>query len=175
MSKLIATRVPADWSVEAGRGLYLAENGFQLSGYDAKTTPAVFFGFTVQVPNTPKHAWAIRLHDLHHVVTGYGTDLTGECEVSAWELRKGLAPLGLYVGSIVLSLALLGLLVAPRRTLRAYRASSPGPSLFHEPFGDYGSLLTRTVGDLRAGLGVPPNGVAKRPGGLHAGALKQAG
>jgi ubiquinone biosynthesis protein Coq4 len=28
----------------------------------------------------------VRLHDLHHLVTGYPTDWKGELEISAWEI-----------------------------------------------------------------------------------------
>src|SRR5262249_36536717 len=29
-------------------------------------------------------------HDLHHLLTGYGTDLVGEAELGAWELGAGV-------------------------------------------------------------------------------------
>ena len=56
--------------------------------------------------------------------TGYGTDLYGEIEVSAWECRRGLRSLGLYVASLVAGFALLGFLIAPRRTWRAWTRGS---------------------------------------------------
>jgi hypothetical protein len=112
---------PAALLVEQGRDSYLAENGFTVAAYDAPRTQASVWGVRFSVPNTPKHRWAIMLHDLHHVATGYGTDLIGEGEVSAWELRGGLRPLGLYVGSIVLGGALFGMLIAPRRVWRAFQ------------------------------------------------------
>src|SRR5262245_9878283 len=109
-------------SVRAGRDAYLAENGFTLEAYDAKWTPASLLGVTFAVPNTPRHRVAIMWHDLHHVATGYGTDPAGEGEISAWEIRRGLRGLDLYVSTIVISAALLGLAVAPRRTWRAWQA-----------------------------------------------------
>lgn len=163
--------LPHDMLVERGRDAYLRENGFTLEAYSAKWTPASLFGIPFSVPNTARHKWAIKLHDLHHVATGYGTDLAGECEISAWEARRGIRALGLYVASIVLSLALSGLLIAPRRTLRAWRASGSGhSSLFH---GDYQSdatyleLLQLPIAELRARLGVPRHGVAVTPRGLN--------
>src|SRR5512134_1498047 len=114
---------PGTWTVREGRDAYLRANGFSVEAYAARWTPARILGIGFRVPNTARHRWAIMLHDLHHVATGYATDLTGEAEVSAWECRAGLAPLGLYTGALVASLALLGLVVAPRRTIRAWRAS----------------------------------------------------
>jgi hypothetical protein len=156
-------------TVEQGRDAYLHENGFTLEAYEAAWTPASFLGLRFAVPNTSRHRWAIRLHDLHHVATGYGTDPAGEAEISAWELRRGIRSLGLYVGTIVLGLALLGLVIAPRRTLRAWRASGPaGRTLFNQRDEvAYESLLRRPVGELRTLLGVPRLGLAECPGGLH--------
>jgi hypothetical protein len=162
-------------TVREARDAYLAENGFTTEAYDSKWTDASFFGVRFKVPNTARHRLAIMLHDLHHVATGFGTDLVGEGEISAWEARRGLRPLGTYVGGIVTSGVLLGLFMAPRRTLRAFRAERGSASLFPlcafskpEFAARYKELLGMTVGELRRALGVPDAGVADRPRGLHA-------
>jgi hypothetical protein len=160
--------LPAALAVEQGRDAYLAENGFTVEAYDAKWTEASFLGVKLRVPNTRHHAWAIQLHDLHHVATGYGTDLVGEGEISAWELRRGLRGLGLYVGTIVLTGAAMGMLFAPRRTLRAWRASRGGGSSLFQGKRPYAELLAMSVGELRAELGVPDGGLADQPRRLHA-------
>lgn len=148
--------------MEQRRNAYLRANGFTVDAYDAPWTPVVILGLRLGVPNTPRHRWAIRLHDLHHLATGYGTDPSGEAEISAWELRRGIRSLGVYVGAIVLSLALLGLVIAPQRTWRAWRTSGRGGcSLFNqrdEPA--YESLLRLDVGALRTRLGLPAQGLA---------------
>jgi hypothetical protein len=152
--------------VHAARDAYLDENGFTVRGYDEPRTEASFFGFRFSVPNTPRHRWAIMLHDLHHVATGFGTDLTGEGEISAWELRRGLRGAGLYVGSIITGGVLMGLLVAPRRTLRAWRAAAGKASLF-QATRPYEELLVLDVGALREFLRVPRAGLATEPRKLH--------
>lgn len=159
--------LPADWSVKQGLDAYLEENGFTLEAYDAPRTPASFLGVRFTVPNPPRHKWAIMLHDLHHVATGFGTDPAGEGQISAWECRQGLRPLGLYVGSIVMSGALLGLIVAPIRTVRAWRASAHSLSLFHDKAPSHDELLGRTIGELRTLLGIPPDGLSTGSRGLH--------
>lgn len=125
------------------------------------------------IPNPESRRRGIRFHDLHHVATGYGTDFVGEAEISAWELRRGLRRVGLFVGAIVLSAVLMGLLVAPRRPWRAYRASGSGPSLFHGTI-PYETLLGMSVAELRAALGVPPEGLSREPRRLHARAPRSA-
>lgn len=157
--------LPASLSVRAGRDAYLAENGFTVKAYEDRWTEASIFGLKVAVPNTRRHRWAIMMHDLHHVATGYGTDHIGEGEISAWELRRGLGRLGLYVGGIVTAGTVLGLILAPRRTLAAFFAGGSHPSLFAED--DAEPLLNLTVGELRQKLGLPVDGLATLPRQLH--------
>jgi hypothetical protein len=154
---------PPSWTVRQARDAYLAENGFTVAAYDEPWTEATAFGIPLKVPNTARHRWAIMLHDLHHVATGYGTDMIGEGEISLWEARRGLGTLGLYVAGIVAVGSLGGVLLSPRRALAAWRASGRGrTSLF--AFGgaelDYQAMLDLTVGELRERLGVPEHGLA---------------
>lgn len=151
---------PGSFSTLRGRDAYFAENGFSEAVYDAPFTNATLLGLDFRVPNTKRHRWAIMRHDLHHVATGYGTDFVGEVEVSAWECRRGLRPLGLYTGGIVAGLTLVGLLFAPRRTLAAWRASASPvrDSLFHD-HRVYEALTDSTVAELRERLGIPPGGL----------------
>jgi hypothetical protein len=158
---------PVEWSVREALDEYLRENGFTREEYDARWTPASFLGVKFKVPNTPTHRWAIMLHDLHHVATGFGTDLIGEGEVSVWEARGGLRPLGFYVGGIVASGTMLAILGAPRRALAALRAGKRGKVLWAMN-ANYTDLLDMSVGELRSLLGVPQEGLARLPRKRHA-------
>jgi hypothetical protein len=159
---------PEDATVRDARDAYLAENGFTVAAYDDPWTQASFFALDFAVPNTQKHRWAIMLHDLHHVATGFGTDLPGEAEISAWELRGGLRRLGPYVSGIVLSGFLMGFLVAPRRTVRAWRAASHARSLWTLDV-PYEQLIAMSVAELRGLVGAPRDGVpgARATAGRH--------
>jgi hypothetical protein len=167
----LSAPLPPGWTVREGRDAYLAENGFTLETYDSPTTrlSVRLFGFSlsVAVPNPPSRRNAVRLHDLHHVVTGYGTNPVGEAEVSAWEIRRGFGALGTYPRTLIVFAMLVGLLVAPRRTVRAWRASPGGFSLFHGRIA-YDTLIAMRIGDLRTTLGVPEAGIATSPRRLHA-------
>lgn len=159
--------LPAALGVREARDLYLAENGFSTAAYDSPTAEGSLFGLKFSVPNPPPHRRAIRLHDLHHVATGYGTDHAGEAELSAWQARLGLRRAGLYVSAIVLANVAVGVGVAPRRTLAAFRLARGGRSLFGID-ADYEQLLALSVGELRAHLAVPVHGLATGRRGLHA-------
>jgi hypothetical protein len=160
------TPFPADWTVRRALAAYHAENGFSADEYDHAMTKASVFGIKFSVPNTPAHARALRYHDLHHVVTGYGTDLTGEGEISAYELRGGLLSSGLYVSSIIVSAAAFAFVASPRRVWRAFKASRGTRDLWDLDV-QYESLLDLTVGDLRERCGVPRAGLADEPRKLH--------
>ena len=101
------------------------------------------------------------LHDLHHVATGFGTDLVGEGENPAWEARGGLGPIGAYAGAIVLGGATFGLAIAPRRVRRA-ATTYAGKNLFARRH-DYERLLEMHVGELRTLLDLPQAGIAAAP------------
>ena len=159
--------IPPHWSVREARDAYLAENGFRLLDYDAPRTPGSFLGIRFSVPNTPAHRRAIMQHDLHHVATGFGTDPAGEGEISAWEARRGLGDLGLYVGGIVVFATLIGAVFAPLRVWQAWRAGASARPLFALNDEEYPALLELSVGELRERLGVPRHGLTRRPRALH--------
>ncbi len=157
----------ADERVRGARDRYLELNGFTTESYTAPTFTLKFLGVRLSLPNTKARQRAIPLHDLHHVATGYGTDFTGEAEIGAWELRAGCTSLITYYlnGMAVL----IGLAIAPRRVLRAFSAARGHRTLYRQQ-AQLDELLVLTVGELRARVGVPREGQAHEPGGLHAGA-----
>lgn len=153
--------------VQDARDAYLAENGFTVLAYDQPNTEGSFLGVKIAVPNLSAHRRAIRLHDLLHVATGFGTDHAGEGEISAWQASRGLRGTGAYVAAIVMANALLGLVFAPRRTFAALRSAPAGGSIFTSNL-DYEQILALSVGELREMLAIPPAGLTRRRRGLHA-------
>lgn len=144
------------------RELYFKRNGFSVAAYSAPTFTLKFLGIPVTFPSTTNRKRALPLHDLHHIVTGYGTDWIGEAEISAWELRAGgrsLARFGLVVYWLDVSGVLLGLLLAPQRIWLAFRTACGQRTLFNEsePFD---ALLEMSVDALRRKLGIPREGLA---------------
>jgi len=133
------------------RDLYLAENGFSIRDYYAPRFTIAIFGLALKFPNTEAHKRAVPLHDLHHVLTGYGTDWIGEAEIGAWELRAGCNSFIVYFlnGSGVI----IGLFISPRRVWRAFRAARGQRTLYNDP-APYERLLQMTVSELRKRLGI---------------------
>jgi len=148
------------------RDRYLAENGFTVASYSEDSAVLSLFRLTIRIPNSEGRKRGLPFHDLHHVALGYGTDLLGEAEVSAWELRAGVRGYGLWVYYLIVNAVLMGLVLSPRRTIRAWRAARGQRSLYRHPL-PHATLATMTVGQLRAHLGVPRDGVAGVTPRLH--------
>lgn len=65
----------------AARSHYYEVNGFGSDGGDAlEWVPLKVWKLTLKIPNTAGRRKAVRIHDLHHVVTGYQTGpVRGPC------------------------------------------------------------------------------------------------
>lgn len=162
--------IPADWSVSQALAAFLSENGFTTEHYNEPTFPVTVFGINWRIPNPDSHKVAIRFHDLHHVVTGFGTDLRGEAEISAWEIRRGVGAFpGFYVKGLVISIALFGLIHSPLKTVAAWRRAKSETPLLKICLQRYGEILDMNVGELRALYDLPTGGIAG-PRQLHAAA-----
>jgi hypothetical protein len=139
-----------DLDLDTARRKYWADNEFgDDGGYGAKWVHIKFGPFPAVIPNTPARVEAVRFHDLHHLITGYDTDLRGEAEIAAWELRTGC---GRFVAAWILNLLALtyGVLLCPRRLWRAWRRARGANNTYSLPFSD--DLLARRLGEVRDDL-----------------------
>ncbi|MDC3953418.1 hypothetical protein [Polyangium jinanense] len=152
--------LPPTLTVRQARDAYLAENGFTTDEYTAETFSVMIFGGRAKVtlPNPPPRRWAIGLHDLHHVATGYGANLIGEGEIALWELMGGCETWIVYL--LNASAAMGGFVLSPRRMLQAYRDARPAKALYRQGMR-VDELLDMPLGDLRERLGIPREGLAK--------------
>jgi len=146
-------RYPSELTVGEARDRYLVDNGFDLADYQSHWAKVKLGPIPVYFPNIKARRRAVRLHDLHHVATGYDTSLRGEAEIGAWELGAGC---GRYWAAWLLntSAVSIGALLCPRRTLRAFRRGRASQSLYAGDFHD--AYLDWTVGELRQHLGLEP-------------------
>ena len=136
-------------TLREARGQYFAANGLGAGGYEDKWVRFVVGPIRFAIPNTAGRVRAVRYHDLHHVVTGYATDWTGEAEIGAWEVASGCRDL---FAAWVLNLYAMqiGLWVAPRAVWRAFARGRHSRNLYAEPWSD--ALLDESVGAMRRRL-----------------------
>jgi hypothetical protein len=138
----------------------------------AETIQMRVFGRRVDLPNPEFQRNLLARHDLHHVLTGYGTDLRGEAEparaarnrgtcergaraggrsphkIRAWELGAG--PGHWFVWANNVGALFLGVL-APIRTVRAFARGLSSRSLYRDGT-PYDALLDLTIDEARARL-----------------------
>ena len=139
-------------SVREGRARYFEAWGLGEGGYAARWVRLRVFGLPVGFPNSAGRVRAVKLHDLHHVATGYAADWIGEAEIGAWEVGAGCHG---HAAAWILNLLAMqyGFFLAPRRVLRAMARGRRSRTLYRMRELDE-SLLDRTVGELRRELGL---------------------
>jgi hypothetical protein len=140
------------------RAEYFRLNNFgEDGGYKERWIKTNIWRIPIRLPNTEGRRKAVKLHDLHHVLTEYPTTWRGEAEISAWEVGSG----GLrryYAGwwLDVMNMA-QGLVVNPRGLYRGFMRGRSSSNLYSREFSD--ELLEHEVGEYRRLLSLdrPPN------------------
>lgn len=141
-------------SLREARARYFEVNGIPPDGgYAERWVKVTRNRLPLYLLNSAPRRRAVPYHDLHHVLTGYDTSNAGEAEISAWEVAAGTWP---HWFAFFLDLAGLatGLLIAPRRTFRAFARGRRSRSLYAEPFSE--ELLSAPVGATRKRLEIGP-------------------
>lgn len=143
-----------DMTMQTARDLYFEVNGFGADGGYGETWVDFKLGpIPMPFPNTAGRVAAVKFHDLHHVLTGYETNTTGEFEISAWEIGSSC---GSFPAAWVINHGGLvsGLFAAPRRIFAAFVRGRRSRSLYGETFEP---LLDKTVGEMRARFVAEPS------------------
>lgn len=161
--------VDEDVSVRTARARLFRELGAPADGgYEERWQEAEFGPVRYRVPGSAERSRALRVHDLHHVATGYTTDWRGEAEISAFELASGVGIRRPYAWIIVLFGVFTGLVANLRPTLRAFARGRRSQSLYGHVL-DGRALeahwLDRPVRQLRTAMRLPTGpDVDLRPG-----------
>jgi hypothetical protein len=136
------------------RRLYFDANGFGADGgYGAAWVDFKLGPIPFPFPNTAGRVRAVKFHDLHHLVTGYDTNLVGELEIGAWEVGSGCGDM-LAAWQLNLQSLVTGALFAPTRTWRAFMTGRRSRNFYTARFDD--ALLATTIADARKELGLDP-------------------
>jgi len=134
---------------------YFAANGLPADGgYEAKWVSGMFGPVPFAFPNVEARRRAVRYHDLHHVLTEYGTDGVGEGEISAWELASGCSQVGAALYLNLLG-AFVGFCLAPARIRRAFLRGRRSRNFYRDTYS--AELLARDVASARSEMLPPPD------------------
>lgn len=127
---------------------YREDNGFTGDAASAETIQVRILGRVVDLPNPRFQRHLLARHDVHHVLTGYGTDLRGEAEMGAWELGAGPGHWFVWLNNVgALALGVL----CPVRTARAFARGRRCRSLYRDPMPTEELVSTR-ASEVRARL-----------------------
>jgi hypothetical protein len=151
-------------TVRDARADYFRRAGFPPDGGDAQRWVILRIGRVpiFAFPNSSARRRSVKLHDIHHVLTAYDTSWTGESEIGAWEIGSGCRRH--WVAWILnLGAMAIGLVIAPRRTWRAFMRGRRSGNLYGQRSFDE-SLLDRTVDELRREVGIAPPSASLRAG-----------
>jgi hypothetical protein len=140
-----------DAVIRDARERYFAIAGFDNGGYTDRWVRLKAGPLTVKFPNTAARIRSVKLHDIHHILTEYDTSWTGEAEIGAWEIASGC---GRHSVAWTLNLGAygIGLMIAPRRTYRAFIRGRHSRNLYPSVFRE--EMLDERVGSMRDELSI---------------------
>jgi hypothetical protein len=117
-------------------------------------TLEIFNFFNVYIPNWDNRRKAVLRHDIHHLLTGYKSELLGEFEIAAWEIGSGCMN---YFAAYLLNAGglLAGLLIYPRPTFKAFLLGCRTTNLYQLKIVDK-SLKNSTLEELKMQIGLEP-------------------
>ena len=114
----------------------------------------VFNFFNIYIPNWENRRRAVLRHDIHHLLTGYKSELLGEFEIAAWEIASGC--MNYFAAYLLNSGGLLaGIFFYPRPTFRAFLIGCRTTNLYQLNIDDK-TLKNSTIDDLKKQLGLEP-------------------
>ena len=151
---------PSDLTLGEARTRYFELNNFGADGgYDERWIKVKVWRIPIWLPNTAGRVRAVKLHDLHHVLTEYPTTWRGEAEISSWEIGAG--GLGKYYAGWWLDIMNIaqGLVVNPGGVYRGFMRGRQSSNLYATEFDD--EILTHLVGEYRWKLNLDRSG--KKP------------
>ncbi len=104
--------------------------------------------FRLPIPNTASRKRALIYHDIHHLVTGYKSDLQGEAEIGAWEISSGC---GDFTAAWVLDTGsfLMGACFFPLKTFRAFMRGKRTLNLYNNNAYTKEQLRAMQIGEIQ--------------------------
>lgn len=143
---------PEQAHLHAALKTYFADNGFAPDGGYTDDWVRIKIGpIPFLLPNTSARKRAVRHHDLHHIATGYATTFAGEAEIGAWEVASDCRD-NLAAWMLNLLAMSQGLIFHPHKVYQAFIRGRHTQNTYALKYDEV--LLERTVGELRAELGL---------------------
>jgi hypothetical protein len=142
-----------DLKVKDALQLYFSKNHFTDGGYHLKWFKIKLGRIYIPLPNFKSRVEAVKIHDIHHLITEYDTSFKGESEIGAWEIATGCEK---YSAAWLLNYGSfsIGMILFPRNVLSAFlRGRRCATNLYFQTKYDE-ILLNKTVGELRKKINI---------------------
>lgn len=143
-------------NLEQARDVYFQKYGFNMTTYTEAYTVVWLGPIPVFIWNVDGRKVALKLHDLHHVLTGYQANWRGEFQVSAWEIASNCQKYW-FAWFINAGGLALGALAYPKTTKQAFIRGLRSKNLYNTPEADvlgtpFQELLTKNLGETRKNM-----------------------
>ena len=142
---------------------FYKDNGFGMDGGVSSKSVKIEItkNFHFWYPNFEARNKAVLKHDIHHLLTGYSTKLTGEGEISAWEIGTGCKK---YWAAFLLDTSgfSLGTPIYFWGILKAFARGRRTKSLYHDLFTNE-EALDMKISDLQSALLLDKYGKDTKP------------
>ncbi len=147
----MSTNYPNEMKIEDALELYFKKYHFVDGGYNDKYFKIKIGKIYIPIPNTNARIEAVKLHDIHHLLTEYTADWKGEVEIGAWEIASGCntSIVAWFLNFCSFS---IGLFIYPKELFEAFMKGRNVKTNLYYDFLYNDDLLKRTVGSLRLEL-----------------------
>lgn len=128
---------------------YFSKYHFKNGGYDLKWFKIKLGFIYIPLPNIKDRVDAVKIHDIHHLITEYEANLRGEAQIAGWELASGC---GRYYMAWILNMGsfFYGMFFFPVSLFKAFMLGKKVKTNFYYNTIYNDALLNHTVGNLRA-------------------------
>ncbi len=121
--------------------------------------------FKVFIPNWDSRRKAVLRHDIHHVLTGYRSDIVGEFEIAAWEIASGCW--NFFAAYLLNSGGLLaGIIIYPKPCFKAFVIGCRTTNLYQIKLSDI-EMKNMSVAELKQKIGLSDNVGPEKPSFLE--------
>lgn len=144
-------------------GQFYKDNNLGLDGGQSSSAVKIELtkGFHFYFPNFDARRKAVIKHDIHHLLTGYTTTLSGECEISAWEISSGCKK---YWAAFLIDTSgvMLGLIINFVGALKAFARGRRTKNLFDDSISTE-QALDMQIGTLRKQFNLDKHTIDTKP------------
>lgn len=137
-----------DLTVKDALAIYFSKYHFRDGGYNDKWFRIKLGKIFIPLPNIKARVQAVKIHDIHHLVTEYNADWKGETQIGAWEIASGC---GKHYVAWLLNFGsfFVGMFLYPRSLFKAFmRGRHCATNLYSDTVYNE-RLLNTTIGDIR--------------------------